>query len=202
MIRRAIGLAAIAVAAAVGLDRWLATRRGVAPPEPIRTFTVIDAPPERVWRELADIEGQPRWMREMKRVRVLTPGPVGAGTRGEAEVRILGIGVTDPVTVTDFVPPTRFAIRHEGTFRGHGDIELEPGADGTSTIVRWEETLVPPVLPELGALVQRPILWRIFQGDLGRFRELIEATPSLEDPERAGSEAVARAAAGAVTARA
>ena len=29
---------------------------------------VIDAPIERVWAELADIEGQPRWMHDMKSV--------------------------------------------------------------------------------------------------------------------------------------
>ena len=188
MIGRLLGAsvgAALAALAALGLDRWLAAR---APgPAPIRTFVVIDAPPERVWAELVDIEGQPRWMREMKDVRLLTPAPVGAGTRGEATVRVLGIAVTDPVTVTVFEPPRRFAIRHEGTFRGDGVIELEPGGDGTSTILRWEETLIPPFLPHLGAAIQRPILERIFQDDLGRFRELLE-TPT------AGARAIGSAA--------
>ena len=35
--------------------------------------------------------------------------------------------VTDPVTVTEFEPPHRFAIRHEGLFKGHGLITLEAG---------------------------------------------------------------------------
>jgi uncharacterized protein YndB with AHSA1/START domain len=173
VIVRLVAAAAGLAVAAVGLDRWLAEGKG--DPAPIRTFVVIDASPERVWAELADIEGQPRWMREMKRVRLLTAPPVGAGTRGEATVRIFGIAVTDPVTVTEFDPPRRFGIRHEGTFGGRGVIELEPGADRTSTIVRWEETLIPPLLPHLGAALQRPILERIFQDDLGRFRELLEA---------------------------
>ena len=92
---------------------------------------VIDAPIERVWAEVADIEGQPRWMHEMKAVRLLTPGPVGVGTEAEADVRILGIAVTDPVTITEFEPPHRFAISHEGSFKGRGVITLEAGADGT-----------------------------------------------------------------------
>ena len=176
MIRRLVAATAGAALAAIGLERWLALRS--AAPAPIRTFVVIDASPERVWAELADIEGQPRWMREMKAVRLLTHAPVGAGTRGEATVRIFGIAVTDPVTVTEFDPPRRFAIRHEGTFAGGGVIELEPGVDGTSTILRWEETLVPPLLPHLGAAVQRPVLERIFQDDLGRLRELLETAPT------------------------
>ena len=45
-------------------------------------------------------------------------GPVGVGTDAEAEVRIFGISVTDPVTITEFEPPHRFAISHDGTFKG------------------------------------------------------------------------------------
>lgn len=195
MIRRLVAVLAGATLAAIGLDRWLAAL--TAQPAPIRTFVVVDAPPARVWAELVDIEGQPRWMREMKEVRLLTPPPVGAGTRGEATVRIFGIGVTDPVTVTVFEPPTRFAIRHEGAFKGGGVITLEPGADGTSTIVRWDETLVAPVLPHLGAILQRPILERIFQDDMNRFRELLETAPAaVTATEAAAHEATGLDAAG------
>ena len=59
-------------------------------------------------------------------------------------------------------------------FSGSGLITLEPGADGTTTIVRWEERLVPPVLPALGAAVQAPILRSIFQADLERLKRLVE----------------------------
>lgn len=156
------------------LDRWLRTNDGDEVPA-IESMVVIDAPIEHVWAELADIEGQPRWMHEMKSVRLLTPPPVGVGTRGEATVRIFGISVTDPVEVTEFAPPHRFAIRHEGAFSGHGLITLERGADGTTTIVRWDETLVAPILPNLGARIQAPILGAIFQADLERFRAICEA---------------------------
>jgi uncharacterized membrane protein len=144
------------------------------PPKPFDSLIVIDAPIEKVWSELADIEGQPRWMSEMKAVRLLTPSPVGVGTRGEATVRILGMAVTDPVEVTAFEPPTRFAIRHEGTFTGGGEFSLERGADGTTTIVRWDERLVAPVMPHLWAILARPIVGSIFQADLRRLRDLVE----------------------------
>jgi hypothetical protein len=114
-------------------------------------------------------------MHEMKSVRLLTPGPVRVGTRGEATVRIFGIAVTDPVEVTEFAPPHRFAIRHEGAFTGGGLITLEAGADGSTTIVRWAETLIPPVFPHLGARLQAPVLGAIFQADLERLRAIVEA---------------------------
>jgi uncharacterized protein YndB with AHSA1/START domain len=189
VIRRLLVLGIGAVLGAVGLDRFLAARRGERSPEPIRSFAVIEAPADRVWAVVADVEAQPRWMTDMKAVRLLTPGPVGVGTRAEADVRIAGIGVTDPVTITEFDPPRRFAIRHEGAFKGTGVIELTPGADGRSTIVTWDETLVAPLLPELGGLVGRPLLGSVFQADLHRLRELIEGD------ERIGGGPAADAAA-------
>ena len=127
----------------------------MAPRRSDRSLVVIDAPIERVWDVVVDIDRQPVWMREMKAVRVLTPGPVGVGTRGEATVRVFGITTIDPVTVTQFDRPTRFAIAHEGSFTGSGLITLEPGADGTTTILRWEETLIAPALPHVAAVPQQ-----------------------------------------------
>jgi hypothetical protein len=112
-------------------------------------------------------------MREIKAIRV-PDGPVEVGTTCESDVRMFGITVTDQVTVTEFDPPTRYAIRHDGMFKGSGMITLESGADGTTTIVRWDEILVPPVLPHLGALVMAPTLGAIFQADLVRLKELVE----------------------------
>lgn len=144
------------------------------PPPPFSSLVVIDAPIDRVWAILADIEGQPRWMHEMKAVRVTTPPPIGVGTRGEATVRILGLAVTDPVEITAFDPPRRFEIRHEGAFSGRGVITLDPGADGTTTIVRWDEWLVAPIMPYLWAVLAKPIVGAIFQADLFRLRDLVE----------------------------
>jgi uncharacterized membrane protein len=174
MIRGALRLALVGAGVGYALDRVLANHSAGADPDPIDSMIVIDAPIERVWAELADIEGQPRWMHEMKSVRVLTPGPVRVGTEGVAEVRIMGISVNDPVRITEFEPPHRFAISHEGSFKGRGLITLESGADGTTTIVRWEERLIPPLLPHLGALVMSPTLGSIFQADLVRLKELVE----------------------------
>jgi uncharacterized protein YndB with AHSA1/START domain len=174
VIRGAIRLAIAGAGISYALDRVLKEQSKGAEPEPIESMIVIDAPIERVWAEIADIEGQPRWMHEMKAVRLTGPGAVGVGTTGEADVRVLGISVSDPVTITEFEPPNRFGIRHEGAFKGHGLITLESGADATTTIVRWEEVLIPPVLPHLAALAMTPTLAGIFQGDLVRLKELVE----------------------------
>ncbi len=174
MLRRLLLLAAIIGLKAWLLDRWLARRRGARPAEPLRMLVVVDASPADTWAVVADLPLQPEWMREMREVRLATPGPAHVGTRGEATVRIAGISVTDRVEVTAFEPPTRFAIRHDGLFTGDGLLTLEPGAGAVTTIVRWEETLAPPVLPALGALVLAPILRSVFQADLHRLGRLVE----------------------------
>lgn len=176
MIRAVLRLALVGAVAGWLADPWLRRRVGGGPPPPFASLIVIDAPIERVWKALADIEGQPRWMHEVKSVRVLTPPPIGVGTRGQATVRIFGLVTTDPVEITEFTPPRRFAIRHEGAFTGGGLITLESGVDGSTTIVRWDETLIAPVLPHLWAVVAAPIMTAIFQADLRSFRDLVEAS--------------------------
>lgn len=172
---RPLALAGAAVSLVV-LERRLAEaaaagRRDVTT---VVTGVRIRAPRERAWAELADLEDQPRWMHDAKRIRVLTPGPPGVGTRAEADVRILGVGVLDPVLVTAWEPPSRFAIAHVGRFAGAGEITLADEG-GTATEVTWRETLRAPLLPHVGGLLLGPLLRRVFQADLERLRDLVEA---------------------------
>lgn len=174
MIRGLLRLSILGAGAAWLADRTLRGRAD-GPPPPIRMTIVIDAPIERVWEVASDIAGQPRWMHDMKSVRMSTPGPTRVGSKGEATVRIYGLSAADPVTVTAFEPPNLFALRHDGAFSGSGTVRLEPGADGTTTIVRWAEVLIPPILPHLGAVVTAPVFRQVFQRDLERLRDLIES---------------------------
>jgi hypothetical protein len=175
MIRFLLRLTLLGGAVGWIAEQVLAARRGAHPPDPIRSTIVIDAPIERVWEVLADVEGQPGWMDDMKSVRMLTPPPIGVGTRAEGNIRIFGIGVLDPITITAFEPPHRFGVRHEGQFTGEGLVELESGVHGSTTIARWEETIVPPYIPHLGGTVLTPILRLVFQRDLANLRELVES---------------------------
>jgi len=175
VLRRILAIAVLALPVAWLADRWLAGRGDPdGRPAPLDMLAVVDAPIDTTWDVVADIPRQVEWMREMKSVSVDTPGPVRVGTRAQATVRILGIPVTDSVEITELEPPRRYAIRHLGLFAGEGLITLEAGADGSTTIVRWEERLAPPVLPALGAAVQAPILRSIFQADLLRLKRLVE----------------------------
>ncbi len=164
------------VAGAFLVDRWIGSliARGEAIDPMMKMAITIGAPIDDVWDVVSDIERQPLWMEEMKSVRLTTPGPVGVGTRGDADVRIFLVGVVDPVEIDVYDPPTRFGIRHVGRFTGEGRITLE-AIDARRTLVRWDERLVPPLFPHLGQLLQKPILGGIFQADLERLREIVES---------------------------
>lgn len=180
-IKRLITAGGFAGLLAVVAELVLQTRSPDRRPfsRPVRSQVQIEAPIERAWEIVADIPGQVRWMPEMKRVSLVTPGPVREGSIGEATVRIFGIAVTDRVTITTFRPPTSFGIEHDGLFGGYGRIELWPGRDEGTTIVEWEEQLVPPVLPALGWLMGRPLIAWLYQRDLFLLRDLVEDLPGL-----------------------
>jgi uncharacterized membrane protein len=154
-------------------DRWLDQQGTAAVTQPIRTQVTISAPIERVWAILADIERQPEWMHDLKTVRLLTPGPVGVGTRATGRVQAFGVAVEDPIEITAFDAPAHFALRHEGLFKGSGDIRLASEPDGWTTVT-WEEVLVPPVLPHLGRALVGLVFRPIFQRDLERLAGLAE----------------------------
>jgi hypothetical protein len=176
LLRDGLALAGFVVGMAGLADLLLArlARAGLFDPT-IRMSAELDAPIETVWDVVADVGRQPEWMAEMSDLRMLTEPPLGVGSRGEATVTIAGISTTDPVTVSVFEPPRRYGIVHEGRIAGDGLIALAARAVGGPTIVEWEERLFPPVFPYVGAAVMRPVLRRIFQGDLERLAMMVAA---------------------------
>ncbi|HEX5466547.1 MAG TPA: SRPBCC family protein [Candidatus Limnocylindrales bacterium] len=144
----------------------------------------IEAPGEVVWDVLADIPGQPRWMRDLKSVRLTTPGPVGVGTRALGRVRMFGLTADDHIEIDAFEPGRHFGLIHRGRFAGRGDLRLRE--EGRATIVTWREELAPD-LGRLGLPAALAASWRlvdpvfglvldvVFRSDLHRLRRLIES---------------------------
>jgi hypothetical protein len=82
---------------------------------------------------------------------------------------------TDKMTVTDWAARQRMAVRHTGIISGTGIFELhEAGASDTK--VTWTEDLRFPwyLGGVVAAFVARPVLKRIWMGNLRRFRSIAE----------------------------
>jgi uncharacterized membrane protein len=168
-------LAGIGLLGAIIVELLLARliRTGVIRRPEINLTIEIAAPRSVVWAYASDIARQPEWMHEMKRVEMLTPPPVQPGSRGRATVRIFGISTTDDVVITQFDPPSTFAIRHEGRFVGEGLLRFT-SIDESHTRIDWMEYLRPPLFANIGGFVQRPILGAIFRSDLRHLKRILE----------------------------
>lgn len=143
----------------------------------ITTRTRVEAPREFVWSVLSDVDRQPEWMRDALDVQLVSPGPLGVGSRLRVPARILLFRATEEMEVTAFDPPKRFAVRHSGTFTGEGEFLLIENEDEISTEVLWTEAIAPPLgsVGRLGMWMMEPVVRSQFDKDLRRLRRLCES---------------------------
>jgi uncharacterized protein YndB with AHSA1/START domain len=130
----------------------------------VEAEATLPATPDASWRALTDWERQPDWMRDADSVRVLTPHREGLGVRLAVKTRVLGVpAFTEVLEVTDWHPPERLVVKHQGFVRGDGVWTFEPTPEGTR--FRWAEILsLPiPVLGELALSVYRPFMLRLMR---------------------------------------
>jgi uncharacterized protein YndB with AHSA1/START domain len=88
-------------------------------------FTIeIDAPPDRVFSQLADVTTHPSWSNPKAEMTMEQTG--GAGPGPDATYRSSGVFVGKPVTadisVRAYDPPRRFAIRSDQHQEGKKDV--------------------------------------------------------------------------------
>ena len=134
----------------------------------------IGRPPEAVWPFLVDWERLPRWMEEMRDVRVTSARREGVGVEAEATVRIAGITTRDRIRVTRWEPPRVLELAHRGWVKGTGQMALSPA--GSGSLLRWREILVPPwgILGRIGMRAVLPLMGRVFRRDLQLLKRLAE----------------------------
>jgi coniferyl-aldehyde dehydrogenase len=136
--------------------RQRATTSGV--PIRVRNAAVINAPAERVWDLLSDVERWPSWWRACRWVRLESPtGAASAVFRWKAHpVELRSV-------VVKSVRPHCFAIKADGTgVHAERTFTLRPTPDGSRTIVVSHETQVGP-LPWLGRAFLAPRLHAVNQ---------------------------------------
>jgi uncharacterized protein YndB with AHSA1/START domain len=118
----------------------------------------VDAPAQQVWDALVDWDSQQAWMIGTQ-VQPARHGGHGVGAGISARTGLGPVGFTDPMTVTEWAPPHRCVMRHDGSLvQGSGAFEVVDIGDGRSCFL-WSEDLRLPFGP-LGALgwrVVRPL---------------------------------------------
>lgn len=139
----------------------------------------IAAAPERVFALATDFAHAPERIRGIERMEVLTPGPVGVGTRVRETRRMLGKEHTEELEVTAFDPPRSYRVGcvSHGT-RYDSELRFEPVEGGTEVAMHFEA--VPLTLgARLLSFLARPMLKSVAK-ECGR--DLEDLRVALESP--------------------
>ncbi|HEY5579296.1 MAG TPA: SRPBCC family protein [Acidimicrobiia bacterium] len=133
----------------------------------------IDAPPDRVWSELADLSSHVSWMEDAVAISFLTVGRQGLSTRMAVATRFGPFRMTDVMEVTGWEPPRRLAVRHEGLVTGSGEFLL---SGALTTTLLWREQLRFPWYwgGRLTSRAAAPFLRRVWRRNLARLKSKVE----------------------------
>ena len=149
----------------------------------LRVETTIHAPPEVVWSHLEDIASHIEWMADAVSIEFLTAQRSGNGTRFSCKTRVGFMSTTDLMEITEWLPPRVMGVHHSGAVSGEGRFELHAtGPAGESTTMVWHERLLFPwwMGGPLGATLARPVLRRIWGGNLARLGQQVETATGHE----------------------
>jgi uncharacterized membrane protein len=120
----------------------------------------IDAPPQRVWDVLTDLEAWPQRIETVDVVELLTPPPIGEGSRVRLKQPKLPEGTWD---VTVWQAPSFFEWRQQASgatsVAGHRIEALEGGRSRLSLTLEMQGLLIP-------------IFGRLFRGLTNRYMTL------------------------------
>ena len=143
----------------------------------IRGAVTINAPIDAAWSALADIASHVHWMADAESIRFTSPSRTGLGTTFECVTRVGPLRTTDKMSVTAWDEPHRIGVAHTGIVVGAGAFELA-AINARVTQLSWTEDLRFPWF--LGGVVTaflaRPVLKRLWMGNLVRFKGITEAS--------------------------
>jgi uncharacterized membrane protein len=64
----------------------------------------ISAPAERIWALIDKLEEWPQWMPSIKRIEIVSKGPLAVGSQLSVTARVSGLTFKLLMTITEFVP--------------------------------------------------------------------------------------------------
>jgi carbon monoxide dehydrogenase subunit G len=142
----------------------------------VRGEVTVAAAKDVVWNALADIASHVEWMADAESIEFTSDQRVGAGTTFVCRTKVGPLTTRDRMTVTEWADGARLGVAHTGIVTGSGVFELR-ALDAKNTEMTWTEDLRFPIFlgGAAGAFVAKPVLRRIWRGNLRRFAHLVEA---------------------------
>jgi carbon monoxide dehydrogenase subunit G len=136
----------------------------------------IAAPVDRVFQTFTDIEHGPAHVSGIKKLEMMTPGPVHVGTRWLETREVMGTLDTAEMEVTAFERNRMYTItHHKGGVRIDTTFWFEPSSDGTKVTVEFDldsAGLPPGLLAPLGWAIAGKVE-KVLNHDLADLRRSI-----------------------------
>lgn len=154
----------------------------------------INRPPAEVFKFIADLSNEPRYVPNVLETEKISDGPTGVGTKYREVTRVmLGRRAVATYEITQFDPPTTFAFRGtSGRSRFRGKWVLEATDGGTSAKFTAEAQLAWPT-KYLERFVRSSVAATF--AVMGRNLKLVLTAPP--ESKKRGAQSKAAAAAGA-----
>ncbi len=135
----------------------------------------INAPPERVWAVMADVERWPEWTESMKSVDRLDSGEFGVGSK--AKLKIRRSPSANVWTVTELTPSRSFTWEtNSGGVKGVAAHVIEPDGNGSKVTLTVE--LSGPMATLFGWFVGAPACQNVEMEAEGLKRRAEESSAS------------------------
>lgn len=94
----------------------------------------VQRPPSEVFAYLADLSHLPQWNYALADTRLVTPGPVGVGSRYRQR-RTVPVHTEETLEITEFVPDEKLTVRGTlNSFPAELTYSLHPTDNGTTVV--------------------------------------------------------------------
>jgi uncharacterized protein YndB with AHSA1/START domain len=143
----------------------------------VTVSSVIDAAVDQVFQGFTDIEHGPEHVADIKRVEMLTTGPVRRGTRWRETREIMGVTDSADMEITSFERNRTYTISHrKAGVQMAATFWFEPVDEGTKVSIEFELEpggLPPGFLAPLGWAIEGKVR-QVLGHDLADLKHAIE----------------------------
>lgn len=121
----------------------------------------LPAPPERVWREMADVESWSRWWPGCTESTVISAGsPDGLGRHGRLVVRSpLGFALRFDMEIVMARRPHEARVSVDGDLVGSGNWRMREADSGALADIGWDVDIARRGLRVAAVPLRRPMIW-------------------------------------------
>jgi len=141
--------------------------------------THIDAPPPAVFEVCTDFAGAANRISAITKIEVLTPGPVGKGTRFRETRKMFGKEATETMEVIEFTPGRSYVLGAESCgCRYRTEFTVTPSGSGSDVTIHFRgtpQTFMAKVMGTIMAPMMSGMLRKCLDGDLADIKKYVEA---------------------------